>query len=322
MAISKETMISMYEKMLLSRRVDEKIIELYRAGLPGMIHLCLGEEAVAVGVCGALNNDDYVLSTHRGKGHYIAKGGNLKALIAELMAKKTGSNKGKGGAMHIIDPSVGMLGANGIVGSSLPIACGVALSVKLRGSQQVTVGFFGDGAANSGPCHESMNLAGIWKLPLVLVCENNYYQVSVPLSRHSSVQDFYIRAAGYGIPGYKVDGMDVVAVYEATYEAVLRARNGEGATLLECKTYRFRGHAESDPTRGLAYRCEEEIASWEEKDPIKRAREFLLDKEWITENDLEEMDHRCRQEIEEAVAFAQNSEDVPPEWALTDVFKS
>ncbi len=322
MGISRELMVEMYRKMLLSRRIDEKIIELYRAGLPGMIHLSFGEEAVAVGVCSALNKDDYILSTHRGKGHYIAKGGNLKALMAELMCKKTGSNKGKGGPMHIIDPSVGMLGANGIVGSSLPIACGVALSAKLRGSGHVTVGFFGDGAANSGPCHESMNLAGIWNLPVVLVCENNFYQVSVPLSRHSSVQDFYIRAAGYGIPGYMVDGMNVVAVYEAAHEAVQRARNGEGATLLECKTYRFRGHAESDPTRGIAYRSEQEIASWEEKCPISKARAFLLEKDWIAETELEEIEHRCRQEIEEAVAFAQSSQDVPPEWALTDVFKS
>jgi len=322
MAISKELMLDMYRRMLLSRRVDEKIIEMYRAGLPGMIHLCFGEEAVGVGVCSALEKDDYVLSTHRGKGHYIAKGGNLKAMMAELMGKKTGSNMGKGGAMHIIDRSVGMLGANGIVGSSLPIACGAALSAKLRKSGQVTVGFYGDGAANSGPCHESMNLAGIWKLPVVFVCENNFYQVSVPLSKHSSVEDFYVRAAGYGIPGSKVDGMDVVAVYEAARQAVQRARSGEGATVLECKTYRFRGHAESDPTCGLAYRCEEEIASWKEREPVSRAQAYLFERGWATEKDLEEIDRRCRTEIDDAVEFARSSEDAPPQWAMTDVFKS
>jgi TPP-dependent pyruvate/acetoin dehydrogenase alpha subunit len=320
MRISKEILKEMYWKMLLSRRVEEKVLELYRAGLKGMYHLTFGEEAVAVGVCTTLNKDDYILSTHRSKGHYIAKGGNIKALIAEFMGKQTGCCQGKGGPMHVIDPSVGMMGANGIVGSSLPIACGVALSAKLRGSGQVTVGFFGDGAANSGPCHESMNLASIWKLPLVFVCENNLYQVSVPISRHSSVQDFYVRAAGYGIPGYKVDGMDVVAVYEATVEAVKRARGGDGPTLLECKTYRFRGHGEHDPTRGMAYRTEQEIKLWEEQCPIKRAHALLAQKGWITGAELEEMERRCQQEVEEAVAFAQSSPAVPPEWALADVF--
>lgn len=321
MPITKEIMVSMYKKMLLCRRMDDKIIELYRAGLPGLIHLASGEEAVAVGVCSALKKDDYVLSTHRGKSHYMAKGGDIKALMAELMGKVSGSNRGKGGAMHIIDPSVGMLGANGIVGSSLPIACGAALSAKLRGTGQVTVGFFGDGAANSGPSHESMNLAGIWKLPLVLVCENNSYQVSVPLSRHSSVQDFYVRAAGYGIPGYKVDGMDVMAVYEATCEAVKRARSGGGATFLECKTYRFRGHGESDPSCGQSYRGENEIHEWEGKDPLKKARSFMLDKGWIDDKLEEEIEKSCKEQIEEAVAFAESSEDAPPDWALTDVYK-
>ncbi len=322
MKISKKIMVQLYEKMLLCRRMDEKISELYRSGLPGMIHLATGAEAVSAGVCAALHSNDYVLSTHRGKSHYLAKGGDPKALMAELMGKKTGACRGKGGPMHIIDPSVSMLGANGIVGSSLPIACGAALSAKLRGTNQVTVGFFGDGAANCGPCHESMNLAGIWKLPLLLVCENNCYQVTCPTCRHTSVEDISVRAAGYGMPGYTVDGMDVLEVYQTTIQAVQRARRGEGATLIECKTYRYRGHAESDPTRGMTYRDKEEMAAWEAKCPLKRTRSLLLEKGWVTDQTLEEMESACREVIEEAVAFAENSEQAPPEWALTDVFVS
>ena len=215
MEISKEISIGMYSKMLLMRRFEEKLSELYRAGMKGSYHLTWGQEAVAAGVCTALNRDDYIFSTHRAKGHYIAKGGDIKAMMAEFMEKQTGCNRGKGGPMHIIDPSVGMLGANGIVGSDIPIACGAALSAKLRGSGQVAVAFYGDGAANTGVWHETMNLAGIWKLPVIFVCENNFFQESVPVSRHSSIQELHTRAAGYDIPGYEVDGMDVAAVYEA-----------------------------------------------------------------------------------------------------------
>ena len=222
--------------------------------------------------------------------------------------------------MHIIDPAVGMLGANGIIGSNLPIACGAALSAKLRGSGQLAVAFFGDGAANTGVWHETMNLAGIWKLPVLFVCENNFFQESVPVSRHSSLQELYSRAAGYHIPGYEVDGMDVSAVYGAALEAVRHIRSGEGAVMLECRTYRYHGHSEADPTRGMRYRTGEEIALWEEKDPIKQARAYLLEKNWITNAQLEAIAHNCTREIDEAVAFAKGSPDVPAEWALTDVF--
>jgi acetoin:2,6-dichlorophenolindophenol oxidoreductase subunit alpha len=318
--ISQDILIPMYKRMLLSRMVEEKIIEMYRAGLHGLYHLYIGQEAVAVGVCSNLNTDDYILSTHRGKGHYIAKGGDLKALMAEFMEKTTGCNRGKGGPMHIVDPAVGMLGANGIVGASTPLACGAALSAKVRNSGQVVVSFFGDGAANSGPCHESMNLAGIWNLPMVFVCENNLYQVSVPCSRHSAAQDLYIRAAGYGFPGYPVDGMDIVAVYNAARQAVNRARSGAGPTLLECKTYRFRGHSEADPTQGRSYRDAQEMASWEEKCPIKQARVLLKTRGWGTDAQLQAIEQQCLREIEEALLFAKNSPDAPPEWALADVF--
>jgi len=320
MEISRELLIEFYRKMLLSRRAEEKIAEMYRTGLKGQYHLAIGQEAVAVGVCSALRKDDYILSTHRGKSHYIAKGGDLKAMMAEFLEKRTGCNRGKGGPMHVLDLSVGMLGANGIVGSSLPISVGVAFSAKRRRSGQVTVGFFGDGAVNCGPCHETMNLAGIWKLPLLFVCENNSYQQAVPFSRGSAVPDMYVRAAGYGFPGYKVDGMDVGAVYQVAREAVERARKGEGPTLIECKTYRYRGHSEADPTRGLSYRSAEEIAAWEKRCPILKAQTLLLEKGWIHQSELEEIDQQCRQTVAEAIAFAENSPGVEAEWALNDVY--
>jgi len=320
MEIQKEILVGLYSKMLLIRRFDEKVVELYRSGMKGLYHLTTGQEAVAVGVCAALNRDDYIFSTHRGKGHYLAKGGDMKAMLAEFMEKQTGCNRGKGGPMHVIDPSVGMLGANGIVGSNLPIASGAALSAKYRGSDQVTAVFFGDGAANSGVWHETMNLAGIWKLPMIFVCENNFFQESVPVSRHSSIQELYTRGAGYGIPGHEVDGMDVSAVYEVASEAVQRARRGEGAVMLECKTYRFHGHSEADPSKGLRYRTGEEVDSWEERCPIKQAKTRLFEKNWITEAQLQEIENNCTREIDEAVSFAKSSPDVPAEWALIDVF--
>ena len=319
MSPSPEMMLQMYRRMLLSRLFEEALIDLYRRGLRGLYHLSIGQEAVAVGVCSALHPKDLILSTHRAKGHYIAKGGNLEALMAEFMEKKTGCNKGKGGPMHIIDPAVGMLGANGIVGSTLPIACGAALAAQIRRTGQVAACFFGDGAANSGPCHESMNLAGLWKLPILFVCENNAYQVSVPSQRHSSIQHFYRRAEGYGFPGFQVDGMDVAAVYEAARKAVERARSGQGPTLLECKTYRFRGHSEADPTRGLSYRREEEMKSWEEKCPLRRAKRLLRENGWTSEEELQAIEQQCRQEIARAIVFAEESPPVPPEWALLDV---
>lgn len=320
MGVPKDVLIHMFEKMLLIRIVEEKIIDLYRTGVKGLYHLSTGQEAVAAGVCTALKKDDYVFTTHRGKGHYIAKGGDIKALFAEFLEKQTGCNRGKGGPMHIIDPSVGMLGANGIVGASIPLACGAAFSAKIRRSGQVGVAFFGDGAANSGPCFETMNLAGLWKLPMIFVCENNLYQGSVLLADHSSVRDLYHRAQGSGFPGYQVDGMDVEAVYEETVRAVERARKGEGPTFIECVTYRFRGHSEADPYGGLSYRSKEELAFWEEKCPIKRTRALLLEKGWMREADFEEMGRRCRRILEESIAFAESSPSVPADWALKDVY--
>jgi len=310
----------MFEKMLLIRIVEDKIIELYRTGVKGLYHLSTGQEAVAAGVCTALKKEDYVFTTHRGKGHYIAKGGDIRAMFAEFLERQTGCNRAKGGPMHIFDPSVGMLGANGIVGASIPLASGAAFSAKVRRSGQVAVAFFGDGAANSGPCFETMNLAGLWKLPMIFVCENNLYQGSVLLADHSSVRDLYHRAQGNGFPGYQVDGMDVEAVYEGTVRAVERARKGEGPTFLECVTYRYRGHSEADPHGGLSYRSKEELGSWEEKCPIKRTRALLLEKGWVREADLAEMERRCRRILEESIAFAEGSPGVPADWALKDIY--
>ncbi|MFH1006643.1 MAG: thiamine pyrophosphate-dependent dehydrogenase E1 component subunit alpha [Candidatus Latescibacterota bacterium] len=318
--ITKDTWIAMYRRMFLSRIVEEKVMELYRAGIKGLYHLYIGEEAVAAGVCTALNRDDYIFSTHRGKGHYIAKGGDLKALMAEFFEKQTGCNRGKGGPMHIIDLSAGMLGANGIVGSSIPLACGAALSAQVRQTGQVAAAFFGDGAVNCGPFHESLNLAALWKLPVLFICENNLFQVSVPSARHCSIRDLYRRADSYGIPGILVDGMDVGGVYEAAVKAVERARQGEGPTLLECRTYRFRGHSEADPTRGRTYRTEQEIASWEERCPVKKARETLRKNGWVSEEEMKEMEVQCQRELAEALAFAEKSPSIPGEWALKDVF--
>jgi acetoin:2,6-dichlorophenolindophenol oxidoreductase subunit alpha len=318
--LSKEILLAMFKKMLLSRRVEEKLTELYRAGIKGLYHLYIGQEAVAAGVCAALRRDDTIFSTHRGKGHYIAKGGDLKALLAEFMERQTGCNRGKGGPMHILDLAVGMMGANGLVGSSLPLACGAALSAQVRRTGQVAVAFFGDAATNSGPFHESLNLASLWRLPVLFICENNLYQVSVPSSRHASNPELYQRAAGYGMPGLQVDGMDAWAVYTAAREAVGRARSGQGPTLIECRTYRFRGHSEADPTRGAAYRNAEEIAAWEEKCPLKRIRSLLMGKGWLTAAESQALEEECRKELAEAVAFAENSQPVPPEWALQDVF--
>lgn len=320
MEVPKEVMVQMFEKMLLSRIIEEKIIELYRAGVKGLYHLAIGQEAVAVGICTALGKDDYVFTTHRGKGHYIAKGGDIKALLAEFFEKQTGCNRGKGGPMHIVDPAVGMMGANGIVGASIPLACGAAFSAKMRRSGQVAVAFFGDGAANSGACFESLNLAGLWKLPMIFVCENNLYQGSVLLEDHSSIPDLYKRAEANGFPGYKLDGMDVAAVYEAAVKAVDRARKGEGPTFLECVAYRYRGHSEADPHGGLAYRNKEESAYWGGKCPVKQTRALLLEKGWITPADLEGMERRCRQILEEGLAFAEKSPAVPADWALKDIY--
>ncbi len=305
--------------MLRIRRSEERVAEYFAAGkIPGFVHLYIGEEAVAVGVMAHLRDNDYISSTHRGHGHFIAKGGSLKGLWAELMGKKTGTCKGKGGSMHIADLEIGELGANGIVGGGIPHAVGAALAFKLAGTDRVAVSFFGDGASNQQNFHEAINLAAIWRLPVVFVCENNLYQISLPYSKQQAIKSVAERGAAYGIPGVSVDGQDVLAVYEVAREAIERARRGEGPTLIEAKTYRFRGHFEGDPQ---IYRSEDEIKWWmENKDPIKLFAEKLLSKGIVTEQELKNIDEKVKREVAEAIEFAEKSPYPEPSDLYSDVF--
>jgi pyruvate dehydrogenase E1 component alpha subunit len=309
--------IEMYKKMLEIRKFEEKVYDLFTQNLiPGTMHLYMGEEAVAVGVCAALTPNDFITSTHRGHGHCIAKGASLKKMMAEIFGKKTGYCKGKGGSMHITDKNIGMLGANAVVGGAIPIAVGAGLSCKLKYPERVTVCFFGDGASNQGTFHEGINMASVWDLPVVFVCENNLYAMGTRQSMVMNIEDISQRAAGYGIPGVTVDGNDVMAVYEEAQTAVARARNGEGPTLLECKTYRHKGHSRFDPAK---YRPQEEVAEWMARDPVESFREKLLDK-GIPEEFLHKIESTVEAEIEEAVEFAQESPLPEPEDALKDVW--
>jgi len=308
----------MYRKMLQIRCFEEKVFELYGQNLvPGTIHLYAGEEAVAVGVCSNLTTSDYITSTHRGHGHCIAKGAELKQTMAEILGKKTGYCKGKGGSMHIADFKVGMLGATAIVGAGLPIAVGAGLSIRLRKTDQVVACFFGEGASNQGTFHESINLASAWSLPVIFVCENNLYAMGTRQSRIMNIENIADRAAAYGIPGVTVDGNDVLTVHETSQNAVNRARSGRGPTLIECKTYRHKGHSRVDPAK---YRPKEEVEGWLAKDPIKRLRVKLLQDRILTEPEVEMIERDVSLQIDEAVKFAVESPYPAPEEALDDVY--
>src|SRR5580700_11056460 len=274
--ISRELLFSYYKKVLELRLFELKVQELYRNGrLPGFVHLYVGEEAVAVGVCSHLGKEDLIFSTHRGHGHALAKGVPARIVLAELWGKSTGSSGGRGGSMHLYAPEYGFMGTNGIVGAPIPLATGAALSAKLRKKQQVVVCFFGDGAVNSGSFHEAVNLGSVWDLPVVYVCENNLYATEMAFLRATKNTSVASRAAAYGMLGVEVDGQDVVAVHEAAQAAIQRARNDGGPTLIECKTYRYVGHHEGDP--GTDYRTREEVQHWKEQDPLKRARKLLIE---------------------------------------------
>jgi TPP-dependent pyruvate/acetoin dehydrogenase alpha subunit len=315
--------LDIYTRMLRIRRFEEQVGLLFSQGqLPGFVHLYVGEEAVGAGVCAALRDDDYIVSTHRGHGHVIAKGGDFNRMMAELFGKATGYCKGKGGSMHIADFGIGMLGACGIVGGGIPMAVGAGLSAKYRGSDQVSVTFFGDGASNEGSFHESINLAAVQKLPVLFVCENNQYGEFTPMEKATAVRDIALRAQGYGIPGVIVDGTDASAVYDVAVAAVARARAGEGPTLIEAKTHRKGGHAEGEKAflAGGVYRSEEEIAEMMRKDPIERMHKVLLESGAATSNDLEELDQSITQSVVEAVAFARRSPDPKPEAIYEDTW--
>jgi len=320
MAIVKEKtkLLEMYQRMLEIRFFEEKVFELYGQNLvPGTIHLYAGEEAVAVGVCANLRKDDYITSTHRGHGHCIAKGADLGKVMAEILGRKTGYCKGKGGSMHIADFSIGMLGATAVVGAGIPIAAGAGLSIKLKGTDQVVACFFGEGASNQGTFHEGINMAAIWRLPVVFVCENNVYAMGTRQNTVMAIENVSERAVAYGIPGITVDGNDVLAVYEASREAVKRARRGEGPTLIECKTYRQKGHSRFDPA---AYRPKEEVEEWLKRDPIPRFKAKLLEMSTLTEEEDQNLRREAVAAVEKAVKFALDSPFPEPEEALEDVY--
>jgi pyruvate dehydrogenase E1 component alpha subunit len=316
--IGKEKLRWIYGRMYLIRAFEEKLHEDVSAGrLPGFIHLYAGQEAVAVGVCAHLNLDDYIASTHRGHGHCIAKGVDVRRMKAEIMGREGGCCRGKGGSMHISDTSVGMLGANGVVAAGVPHAVGAALSAKTRGTRQVAVSFVGDGGVNQGVFHESLNLAAMLELPVVFVIENNGYALATPVEYTTKLENLSERARGYGIPGVTVDGTDVFAVYEAAGEAVARARAGGGPTLLECKTCRYYGHFEGDPT---AYRSREEEQEYRKRDCLKQFRETVLRAKLLEPAELDKIEQKARTLIEEAGRFAEQSPFPKPETCLDDVF--
>jgi pyruvate dehydrogenase E1 component alpha subunit len=317
--IAKATLHNMYHTMMRIRLFEQRIMELFQQGrLPGFLHVSIGQEAVPTGVCAHLRGNDYISSTHRGHGDVIAKGARLDRMMAELYGKKTGYCKGKGGSMHIADLELGILGANGIVGAGIPIATGTALAFKMRRTDQVAVCFFGDGGANTGAFHEGLNLASVWNLPVVFVCQNNQYAESTPQRVHQKIKDIAVRAMAYDIPAETLDGMDVREVYRAAGEAIARARGDGGPTLIECKTYRFHGHYVGDP--GTAYRRPEEVEEWRQRDPIVTFKRRLLTEGLATEAELNAVDEAVQRELEEAVQFAEASPEPDLEDALQDIY--
>jgi len=308
----------MFRMMLRIRQFDQRALELYREGvMRGTTHPYIGMEAVAVGTCAALRPGDPITSTHRGHGHCLAKGGDPRLMMAELLGKAAGYCKGKGGSMHIADVEAGILGANGIVGGGIGLATGAALAARLAGRDDVAVCFFGDGALNQGVFHEAANLAAIWALPVVYVCENNQYAMSARADRFTSVPDPAVRATAYGFPGVSCDGMDALDVYRTAGQAIARARKGEGPSLVVCVTYRFLGHHVGDP---LNYRDKAEVEQWRTRDPIERFRQVLLDRGVLTAAQADALSPEVEREIEDAVAFAKASPEPDPGTLAEDVY--
>jgi acetoin:2,6-dichlorophenolindophenol oxidoreductase subunit alpha len=318
MDLSKEKLLLAYERMRLIRDFENRLHKDFAGGkIPGFVHLYAGEEAVAVGVCSNLTDKDFITSTHRGHGHCIAKGVDINEMMAEIYGKATGSCKGKGGSMHIADVGKGMLGANGIVGGGPPLACGAGLSAKVRGTDQVTVCFFGDGASNQGTTLEGMNLAGIWKLPVVFVCENNGYAETTSPQYSVSGQDISARARGFGMMSVAVDGLDFFAIHEAASEAIARARRGEGPTFIEAQTYRYYGHFEGDT---IKYRDREEEEQYRNRDCLARFRQTVTKQKLLTAKQLDALDTKSAQAVEDAVKFADSSPVPSKSELLTDVY--
>ena len=306
------------QRMLRIREFDTKVGEYFADGdIPGFVHLYVGEEAVGVGACAALEEDDYITSTHRGHGHCIAKGLDPKLMMAEVFGKREGYCNGKGGSMHIADVDSHMLGANGIVGAGPPLGTGAALSITQKDEDRVALSFCGDGAVAQGQVHEAVNLASAWNLPVIFLVENNQYGEGTPVSDQHNVENLSDTAAAYDIPGINVDGMDIIAVNEAVEEARKRARDGAGPTFIEADTYRFHGHFEGDQE---LYRDEEEVEEWRKRDPIDAFSERLIDRDELTDDELEEMRTDIETEIEEALEYAMDADDPSPEEAYEDMF--
>ena len=312
----------MLRRMMLIREFEENVKQLARGGeLVGMAHCYIGEEAVAVGACAALRDDDYITGNHRSHGHPISKGGDVRRAMAELLGKATGYCKGKGGSMHLADFDIGILGESGIVASALPVAVGAALGSKMRGNDRVVVAFFGDGASNQGACHEAMNLASIWNLPVIFLCENNQYAVTTSFRDSVAVENISDRAAAYDMPGVLVDGQDVLAMHEATVQAVERGRAGLGPTLMEARTYRFEDHSE-----GLAriirepYRTDEEVDRWRLRDPILLHSRWLIEQEIASQDEVEGVRQEVAETIAEALQFARESPYPEVEDLMTDMY--
>ena len=309
--LAQQTMLEMYRQMVLIRMFEDRLYQLFLQGLvPGTLHQCQGQEAVAAGVCANLRVDDVVFSTHRPVGHAIAKGVSLEAIAGELWGKATGCAGGKGGQMHLADISAGFMPSNAVVGANIPIAVGAAIGFTIRGIDRVAVSFFGDGASNTGAFHEGLNFAAVRKAPVIFVCENNQYGASTHFSLASKIEDIADRAAAYGMPGHVVDGMDVAEVYESAREAVQRARAGDGPTLLEYKTFRFMGHSRGDPGN---YRDPEELKKWRLRDPIKLGRERLISEYNVAEETLENIEVTCQEDVLDAIQSARDAPEPSPD---------
>ncbi|MGE3267681.1 MAG: thiamine pyrophosphate-dependent dehydrogenase E1 component subunit alpha [Chloroflexota bacterium] len=316
--LTRETLLWMYERMSLIRTFEDRVAGLFAEGLlPGFVHLYAGEEAIAVGACAHLTDADYITSTHRGHGHCIAKGVDIGPMMAELFGKATGSCKGKGGSMHIADVDKGMLGANGIVGGGGPMACGAGLRNKTLKTDSVVLCFFGDGAAEQGTMHEAMNLASIWKLPIVFICENNLFAESTPWYYHCAAKDIAERGAAYNMPGLLIDGTDIFAVHEAVGEAIARARRGDGPSLIEARAFRYYGHFQGD---AILYRTPAELAEYKRRDPLTQFRTRVLERGLLGPEDLDTIDQRSAAAVDEAVTEAKAAAYPLPAELMTDVY--
>ncbi|SVA84224.1 uncharacterized protein METZ01_LOCUS137078 [marine metagenome] len=318
----KELYMLMLKRMMLIRRFDETVKDLVQsAELVGMAHCYIGEEAVAVGACTALRDEDYITGNHRSHGHPISKGGDVRRAMAELLGKATGYCKGKGGSMHLADFEIGILGESGIVASALPVAVGAALGSKMQNNDRVVISFFGDGASNQGACHEAMNMASIWKLPVIFLCENNQYAVTTSFRDTVAVENVSDRAVAYSMPGVLVDGQDVMAMHEATVAAVQRARAGEGPSLIEARTYRYEDHSEGlNRILREPYRTDEEVEQWKERDPISLHSTWLKEQGVATEEEIDSVWSEVNQAIDDALEFARNSPYPEADDLFTDMY--